>query len=65
MFRPYSFHGRCYDNEQRVVLAIRGRIDTVDEKIGFVNVRCVDVNQTTTEEQRSTDWMTWQSLPNF
>lgn len=35
------------------------------KRIGFVNVRCVDVNQTTTEEQRSTDWMTWQSLPNF
>ena len=35
------------------------------ERVGFVNVRCVDINQTTIEEQRSTDWMTWQSLPEF
>ena len=35
------------------------------ERVGFVNVRCVDLNQTTIEEQRSTDWMTWQSLPDF
>ena len=35
------------------------------ERVGFVNVRCVDINQTTIEEQRSTEWMTWQSLPDF
>lgn len=35
------------------------------DRVGFVNVRCVDLNQTTIEEQRSTDWMTWQSLPDF
>lgn len=34
-------------------------------KIGFENVNCVDVNQTTIQEQRSTEWMTWQSLPDF
>ena len=35
------------------------------ERVGFVNVRCVDINQTSIEEQRSTDWMTWKSLPDF
>lgn len=35
------------------------------ERVGFTNVRCVDVNKTTTVEQRKTDWMTWKSLPDF
>ena len=35
------------------------------ERVGFVNVRCVDINQTTIGEQRSTDWMIWQSLPDY
>ena len=35
------------------------------ERVGFVNVRCVDVNQTSIAEQRNTEWMTWQSLPDF
>ena len=35
------------------------------ERVGFVNVRCVDINKTSIEEQRSTDWMTWKSLPDF
>ena len=35
------------------------------ERVGFVNVRCVDITQTTIEEQRPTAWMTWQSLPDF
>jgi tRNA (mo5U34)-methyltransferase len=35
------------------------------EKCGYRNVRCVDVNQTTPQEQRSTDWMQWKSLPDF
>ena len=34
-------------------------------RVGFVNVRCVDITQTTIEEQRPTEWMTWQSLPDF
>lgn len=34
-------------------------------KCGFKNARCVDVNQTTTDEQRSTEWMTFQSLSDF
>ncbi len=31
----------------------------------FSNVRLVDLNQTTTEEQRTTDWMGFQSLETF
>lgn len=32
---------------------------------GFTAVRCVDVNQTSCDEQRSTDWMRFQSLQDF
>lgn len=32
---------------------------------GFSNIRCVDVSKTTTEEQRATDWMQFQSLKDF
>lgn len=32
-------------------------------KAGFVAPRVVDVTVTTTEEQRPTPWMTWESLP--
>lgn len=35
------------------------------ERCGFINVRCVDEDQTTIEEQRPTDWMTWNSLESF
>lgn len=35
------------------------------ERCGFLNVRCVDANQTSIEEQRTTDWMTWNSLETF
>lgn len=35
------------------------------EKVGFINVRCVDVAVTSTEEQRKTEWMTYQSLSDF
>ena len=35
------------------------------KKVGFANIRCVDTNQTSVEEQRSTDWMTFQSLSDF
>lgn len=34
-------------------------------RAGFTEVRCVDINQTKVEEQRSTDWMRYQSLPDF
>jgi tRNA (mo5U34)-methyltransferase len=35
------------------------------QKLGFKNPKVIDVNQTSTEEQRSTDWMTFHSLANF
>lgn len=35
------------------------------KQLGFNNVRCVDVNTTSTEEQRTTEWMTFHSLQNF
>ena len=35
------------------------------ERCGLLNVRCVDLNQTTIQEQRTTDWMTWNSLETF
>jgi tRNA (mo5U34)-methyltransferase len=34
-------------------------------RCGFTEVRAVDVSVTTTEEQRATDWMTFQSLSDF
>ncbi|GGJ79725.1 tRNA 5-methoxyuridine(34)/uridine 5-oxyacetic acid(34) synthase CmoB [Pseudomonas matsuisoli] len=34
-------------------------------RAGFVDVRCVDVSVTRVEEQRSTEWMRYQSLPDF
>ncbi|MFW5427180.1 MAG: tRNA 5-methoxyuridine(34)/uridine 5-oxyacetic acid(34) synthase CmoB [Methylophagaceae bacterium] len=34
-------------------------------RCGFKNVRCVESNATTVEEQRSTDWMTFESLADF
>jgi len=35
------------------------------ERCGLKNIRVVDINQTSTEEQRSTDWMTHHSLSEF
>ena len=35
------------------------------ERCGFLNVRCVDIDQTSIKEQRTTDWMTWNSLETF
>ena len=34
-------------------------------KCGYKNVRCVNVANTTIEEQRATDWMTFESLESF
>lgn len=34
-------------------------------RCNFINVRCVDVNQTTFEEQRVTEWMHFESLADF
>jgi len=35
------------------------------KRVGLKNVRIVDVNQTSVEEQRATEWMTFQSLQDF
>lgn len=35
------------------------------QRCGFKNVRVVDVSITSTDEQRATDWMTFDSLENF
>ena len=35
------------------------------ERVGFTDVRLVDINQTTVEEQRTTHWMPYQSLTDF
>lgn len=35
------------------------------QRCGFVDIRCVDESNTTTDEQRATDWMRFQSLPDF
>ncbi len=32
---------------------------------GWEKVRCIDVTPTSIDEQRSTDWMTFESLPHF
>ncbi|AOE86852.1 tRNA 5-methoxyuridine(34)/uridine 5-oxyacetic acid(34) synthase CmoB [Pseudomonas sp. TCU-HL1] len=34
-------------------------------RAGYVDIRCVDVSYTSVEEQRSTEWMRFQSLPEF
>lgn len=34
-------------------------------RCGFKHVRCVDINQTSTDEQRSTEWMPFSSLSQF
>jgi tRNA (mo5U34)-methyltransferase len=35
------------------------------QRAGFENARVVDINRTSLEEQRRTDWMTFQSLQDF
>lgn len=35
------------------------------ERVGFKNIRVVDINQTSIEEQRKTAWMTFESLQDF
>jgi len=34
-------------------------------RVGFKNVRCVDLNTTSIEEQRVTEWMRYESLENY
>lgn len=35
------------------------------QRAGYRDIQCVDMTRTTTEEQRPTDWMRFQSLPDF
>jgi len=35
------------------------------ERAGFIDINVVDINQTSIEEQRSTEWMTFESLEDF
>ncbi|MEN8193260.1 MAG: tRNA 5-methoxyuridine(34)/uridine 5-oxyacetic acid(34) synthase CmoB [Bacteroidota bacterium] len=35
------------------------------KKVGFKNIRLINISRTTFEEQRKTDWMTFESLSNF
>ena len=35
------------------------------ERLGFINIRVVDVATTTIEEQRATEWMEYESLADF
>ena len=34
-------------------------------RCGLTNIHTADITTTSTEEQRSTDWMTFESLPTF
>mgnify|MGYP005985413715 CR=1 FL=1 len=40
-------------------------LENMLQKLGLKDVRTVDVTQTTTKEQRATDWMTFHSLADF
>lgn len=40
-------------------------LETWLKRLGFRNVRIVDETPTTTDEQRATDWMRFESLPDF
>lgn len=43
-------------------------IDTLSlwlARAGFKNIQCIEKNQTSLEEQRTTDWMQYQSLKDF
>jgi len=42
-----------------------GTLDDWLTQTGFTDIRCIDVNVTTGNEQRSTPWMTFQSLQDF
>ena len=35
------------------------------QRCGFTDVACVDTNRTSREEQRSTEWMRFESLADF
>lgn len=68
------------DGDSQTVLVPKGRyakmknvwfIPSVDalilwlSKVGFKNIQVVDISVTTADEQRSTDWMLFESLSNY
>ena len=40
-------------------------LETWLHRAGFKNIRCVDLNTTSIKEQRSTAWMTFESLVDY
>lgn len=42
-----------------------GALENLLHRSGLVNIRTVDVHQTSADEQRRTDWMEYQSLADF
>jgi len=40
-------------------------LEVILRKLGLINVRTVDLNQTSTQEQRATPWMSFHSLADF
>ncbi len=40
-------------------------LENMLRRVGFKNVRTVDINQTSTQEQQATPWMDFHSLENF
>ena len=35
------------------------------DRLGFKDIKIADINKTSTDEQRATDWMTFHSLKNY
>ena len=57
--------GRYAKNAQCLVPALTGYLLSWMRKNGFKNPRMVDISTTSIEEQRSNDWMTFESLEDF
>lgn len=56
----------CYAKMQNVwFIPSCATLESWMKRCGFVNIRLIDVTRTTTDEQRRTDWMTFESLVDF
>ncbi len=68
------------DSEEAIALVPEGRYSKMNnvwsipsvsllmewaEEAGFINARIIDITRTSIEEQRQTDWMTFESLSDF
>lgn len=58
-------HGRYAQMRNVWFLPSVAMLKIMLERNGFENIHCVDISQTTTEEQRTTEWMKFQSLKSF